>query len=332
MVDSIAFPIHRYLPLRDSASYSLSENSKELDNCTNGIQWIKQVFSDCVDTNVKLVGFIIGFISLLLWLLPLIPQLIQHFRTKRCEGLSIFFLLFWIVGDTCNMAGAILTNQQAMQKVIGCYYIFQDLVLLSQFFYYNKIYPSLRKRSQSSAMTSSTLVVPVLLLGFFAGSALLSSQLPLTAVNDDANFLIPTGRRLFYVKEQFKTPPFFNGYFDVLGYIFGSVSALCYFLGRIPQLIRNYNRKSCEGLSLLMFYIIISANFTYGVSVLLEASGWHYILRHLPWLAGSLGCCMCDIAMVTQYCHYEKLNRAKYDAETNALLSEDTDEDPQVGY
>lgn len=77
-------------------------------NCTAGIQWIKnvricfvcyimalQVFTDCVDTELKLIGFIIGIMSLLLWLVPLFPQLWQNYKTKRCEGLSLAFLFFW---------------------------------------------------------------------------------------------------------------------------------------------------------------------------------------------------------------------------------------------
>uniref|UniRef100_A0A0N5AXW7 Na_Ca_ex domain-containing protein n=1 Tax=Syphacia muris TaxID=451379 RepID=A0A0N5AXW7_9BILA len=307
-------PLHRYLPLRDSSAHYLNERSSELKNCTDGIKWIEKVFSDCVDTNLKLMGFVIGFISLILWLLPLIPQLIQHYRRKRCEGLSVFFLLFWIVGDTCNMLGAILTNQQPMQKVV--------FVLLSHALI----------GTGNNAMASSTLVVPVLLFGFFASTSLLPMRIPRIVETLDTTVILPDPRRkLFQMSSSpIKTPPFFNGYFDLLGYIFGSISALCYFLGRIPQLIRNYNRQSCEGLSLLMFYIIISANLTYGLSVLLETSGWHYVLRHLPWLAGSLGCCICDIGMVAQYYHYERLRSFERDGETSALLNGETDDDSQA--
>jgi uncharacterized protein with PQ loop repeat len=291
--------LYRYSPL-------LNENLNAVVNCTNGIEWILNVFGDCVDTHIKLAGFIIGFISLILWLVPLFPQLYENYTRKRCEAFSIFFLLFWIVGDTCNMIGAILTNQQPLQKIIGVYYICQDIVLFSQYFYYTKVYP---RRNQNQGVLVSPIVVPVLLFGTFAGSYFF----PITSYNY-GSAVAPSviGRRLLSISsspsDSLKMPPIFESYTDAVGYIIGSFASFCYFAGRIPQIRQNYYRRSCEGLSPLMFYIIIVANLTYGLSVILETTGWHYIIRHLPWLFGSLGCCFFDCIILIQYYYYKRRN------------------------
>uniref|UniRef100_A0AC34QG11 Uncharacterized protein n=1 Tax=Panagrolaimus sp. JU765 TaxID=591449 RepID=A0AC34QG11_9BILA len=278
-------------------------------NCTNGIKWIFDFFGDCVDTNMKLAGFVVGLISLVLWLVPLFPQLYKNFKNKRCEGFSIYFLLFWIVGDLCNMIGAILTNQQPLQKVISFYYIFQDMVLLSQFAYYNM------NRVRGNPMANSPIVVPVLLLGIFGSSFLLP--------NPSATIVHSVSKRSLLSADKLQIPPIFESYSDVAGYIIGSFASFCYFAGRIPQIRTNYYRKSCEGLSPHMFYIIIAANLTYGFSVILETTGWLYMIRHLPWLAGSLGCCFFDCIILTQFYYYKKRN-AEFarDEEVEGLLGE----------
>uniref|UniRef100_A0A915D515 Lysosomal amino acid transporter 1 n=1 Tax=Ditylenchus dipsaci TaxID=166011 RepID=A0A915D515_9BILA len=97
---------------------------------------------------------------------PLFPQLYENYRTKRCEGLSIFFLMFWMIGDTCNMIGAVLTHQQPLQQIIGVYYILQDMVLLSQYVYYTKVYHANRQNMMVGSTIKCTfrLVVDCFLL------------------------------------------------------------------------------------------------------------------------------------------------------------------------
>jgi len=49
--------------------------------------------------------------------------------------------------------------------------------------------------------------------------------------------------------------------------ILGYFSALCYLGARIPQIVKNWRDKSCEGLSLLFFLLSLLGNLTYGAGV-----------------------------------------------------------------
>lgn len=54
----------------------------------------------------------------------------------------------------------------------------------------------------------------------------------------------------------------------VLGYF----SAVCYLGARLPQIYKNWQEKSCEGLSLLFFILSLMGNATYGTGVRLILS------------------------------------------------------------
>ncbi|KAI6170056.1 hypothetical protein M3Y98_01199900 [Aphelenchoides besseyi] len=295
-----------------------------MQNCTDGVKWILNIFGDCVDTNLKLAGFVIGFLSLILWLVPVLPQLYENYRAKRCEGISIFFLLFWMTGDLCNMIGAILTHQQPLQQIIAVYYIFQDIALLSQYVYYTKIFAGGR-----SAMISSTIVVPMIFVGVIGTSALRSDS---SFASEPIELGGKMGRSLLSARSgHLGGVPIFDSYSDAVGYAIGSIAAVCYFAGRVPQLLRNYYRKSCDGLSLAMFYIIVLANLTYGMSVIMEATDWNYIWRHMPWLIGSLGCCFFDMIVIGQYYHYQRRRAEGVLAEEReGLIQGDEEDDPEI--
>uniref|UniRef100_A0A8R1DXY8 Uncharacterized protein n=1 Tax=Caenorhabditis japonica TaxID=281687 RepID=A0A8R1DXY8_CAEJA len=292
-------------------------------NCTQGVQWIKDVFTDCVDTDIKLIGFVIGLVSLALWLIPLLPQLWQNYKTKKCEGLSLAFLFFWLVGDTCNMLGAILTNQQPIQKIIGVYYIFQDLILWGQYGYYAHCYTT---RPTSSAR-SNTIVVPVLALASVGSFCLFENAHPEGSRFKRSIIEELNSQKGLPLEGILTMWPIFTSYTDMLGYIIGSMAAICYFGGRIPQIFKNYRDRSCEGLSLTMFYIIVAANFTYGISVLMATTSWLFLLRHLPWLAGSLGCCAFDAIIISQYYYYRRNVVPAEDTERAGLLNAQDDSD-----
>ncbi|OCF36512.1 hypothetical protein I316_01761 [Kwoniella heveanensis BCC8398] len=93
--------------------------------------------------------------------------------------------------------------------------------------------------------------------------------------------------------------------------IIGRVSAWActtlYLTSRLPQIWKNFQRKSVEGLSILLFLFAFLGNTTYVSSILLNPSGGsdpteagHYLLEALPYLLGSGGTLMFDLTIMIQ--------------------------------
>ncbi|AEO65246.1 uncharacterized protein THITE_2112060 [Thermothielavioides terrestris NRRL 8126] len=97
----------------------------------------------------------------------------------------------------------------------------------------------------------------------------------------------------------------------VVGMVLGYASALCYLCARIPQIIKNYREKSCEGLALLFFLLSLTGNFTYGASVMAYCQDRDYFVRALPWLLGSLGTMVEDCIIFVQFRIYSPKRQPK---------------------
>jgi len=88
--------------------------------------------------------------------------------------------------------------------------------------------------------------------------------------------------------------------------ILGYISAVCYLGARIPQIIKNYQEKSCDGLALLFFVLSLMGNVTYGAGILFHSLEKDYILTNLPWLIGSLGTMVEDGIIFVQFRMYKQ--------------------------
>ncbi|KAI1500680.1 PQ loop repeat-domain-containing protein, partial [Biscogniauxia marginata] len=87
----------------------------------------------------------------------------------------------------------------------------------------------------------------------------------------------------------------------ISGMVLGYASAICYLCARIPQIVKNYREKSCEGLALLFFLLSLTGNFTYGLSVFTYSQERQYIIKAIPWLVGSLGTIVEDCIIFYQF-------------------------------
>ncbi|NXD87107.1 LAAT1 protein, partial [Halcyon senegalensis] len=87
---------------------------------------------------------------------------------------------------------------------------------------------------------------------------------------------------------------------EMSGFICGYVSCVFYLGSRFPQLYKNFQRRSTEGTSYLLFALAMGGNCTYGLSLVLKMPAPAsfralYFLHHLPWLIGSFGVLFLDV-------------------------------------
>lgn len=75
-------------------------------------------------------------ISIACWVVVFSPQIIQNFRRGSADGLSLLFLIVWLVGDLFNILGAVLQGVLPTMIMLAVYYTLADIVLLGQCFYY----------------------------------------------------------------------------------------------------------------------------------------------------------------------------------------------------
>ncbi|KAF2208487.1 hypothetical protein CERZMDRAFT_49070 [Cercospora zeae-maydis SCOH1-5] len=86
--------------------------------------------------DIEAISGICGSISIACWVVVFSPQIIENFRRSSAEGLSVEFIIIWLLGDIFNILGAVLQNVLATMLILAIYYTLADIVLLAQYFYY----------------------------------------------------------------------------------------------------------------------------------------------------------------------------------------------------
>lgn len=102
------------------------------------IGWAETYFKDCLCNTSDELSFGFGLISLLCWGVAEIPQIITNFKNKSGHGISLLFLLTWILGDIFNLAGCLLEPATLpTQFYTAVLYTVTTVVLVLQSVYYD---------------------------------------------------------------------------------------------------------------------------------------------------------------------------------------------------
>lgn len=77
-----------------------------------------------------------GSISIACWVVVFSPQIIENFRRSSAEGLSVVFIIIWLIGDIFNILGGLLQGILPTMIILAVYYTVADIVLLGQVWWY----------------------------------------------------------------------------------------------------------------------------------------------------------------------------------------------------
>ncbi|KFA79291.1 hypothetical protein S40288_03424 [Stachybotrys chartarum IBT 40288] len=321
---------------------------------------------------------IFGSISMTAWICLLIPQLMANYRAQSADGLSMAFLIVWLLGDATNLIGlhidlglgALFTHLAPTAVALASYFCVADMVLISQCVYYNtrnarrlkqaestqtsEQSPLLARRRGSSVGNSDSAIdgttkATEIEDGIPDGGSAVNNALSLVAVYGIgfAGWFLSYKAGAWDIDEPGvpEPPSDEKNVMEIVGLTLGYMSAVCYLWyvaqdpsplsvlttrsARVPQILKNYREKSCEGeqtlalaklctmadnnvagLAILFFMLSLTGNLTYGISLVAYSQEKKYLLNALPWLLGSIGTIVEDCIIFVQFRLYSNNSRS----------------------
>ncbi|GMM52318.1 hypothetical protein DASB73_032810 [Starmerella bacillaris] len=255
-----------------------------------------------------------GSVSLACWTVVLLPQLIEQYQLKSSEGVSVYFLGIWLLGDMANLVGSIWAGLRPNVILLAMWFVFSDSLLLTSYFYYRnrsgvKISPNNDNLENGPAQGSDNSDLHI--------NNEEGDHVPLVHEQEDHMFVQPAYisklgyaiivtvvATISYLVSDSSMGEDVNASFgaEFLGFI----STALYLSARIPQIIQNYQRKSVAGLSMGFFMLSITGNLTYAGQVILYRTDKKWLMSYLPWLMGSLGTIFEDMIILTQFYRYKE--------------------------
>ncbi|KAJ3038666.1 hypothetical protein HDV00_000414 [Rhizophlyctis rosea] len=85
----------------------------------------------------NLLSALAGYASVVCWLVVYTPQIYENYSRKSTGGLSLTFVIIWLVGDLFNLAGALLHGLLFTVILLAIYYTICDMILLGQWYFYD---------------------------------------------------------------------------------------------------------------------------------------------------------------------------------------------------
>ncbi|OAX42864.1 PQ-loop-domain-containing protein [Rhizopogon vinicolor AM-OR11-026] len=253
---------------------------------------------------------VLGWISIACWIIVYSPQIIENYQIQSGEGLSLLFIYIWLLGDVCNLVGAVMAGLLPTVIILGVYYTVCDTILLCQVYYYRwkrqtgrqvlpghipgevsedtcllaesrSVDPSERSEPSVTRIFVRYLAAVAFVSAAGVAAYFISNWLP----NDDTAPLLPNKKLDWKIQ------------------VIGWTSATAYLGARLPQIVKNFKTR-CEGLAPGLFVFSIMGNLTYTLSIIAASRNADYLIRNASWLAGSGLTVFLDILVLSQFFYY----------------------------
>jgi len=224
--------------------------------------------------------------------------------------LSVFFVAIWLLGDLCNLVGAVMAGLLPTMIILAVYYSVCDITLLFQIYYYRYTHPVRLVVSVPGVVVSneageeSPLLQNVNQDGVSKAHPSLAKQIARYLLA--FAFVIATGVVAWLASQQNTEKPDTGRFKDVIEWrsqVIGWMSAVLYLGSRIPQIFKNFKTK-CEGLSLALFMFAIAGNATYVLSICTDSMERKHLIANASWLAGSGLTIFLDIFVLCQFFYF----------------------------
>jgi len=232
------------------------------------------------------------------------PQLLENYTRQSGEGLSVLFVVTWLLGDITNLIGGLLGGLLPTVILLALYYTICDTTLLFQIYYYR------RKRSRSAFRAHSSNLQDRETDPLLDGDEITEGILPLRVLAmrylAALVFVITVGLVAWWITYDDKAglaPPALDEKKWWLIQALGWTSALLFLGARVPQIVKNFHTR-CEGLSPALFFFAIIGNITYAWSICAKSMDINYLIRNAGWLAGSTFTIILDVLVLCQFCYY----------------------------
>lgn len=247
------------------------------------------------------LSWVFGIISSVIWIFIFVLQFKKNYINKSNINLSFYFIFAFLIGDTLSNFSAYYKGTSVIILYISSCNIVCDIIFICQYLYYKfgylfnieiSEYTTLLEISNTNINTHIKIYVKLL------KDIITKIEIQLLIVYILFFTLINLILNITHIEKL------------VISEIYAWISFCIYLLARPPQIYLNYKRKSVVGLSLMVFYSIIFANFMFLTSILIrlidlnENTKLEYINKNIQWIIGPILTSLLDVIIICQYYYY----------------------------